>query len=303
MGSRYSHLEEIDRSNVQRLVPAWRYDTGESDPGLATREEPTLEATPIVVDGVLYFSTPLGRVIALDADTGEERWVYDARIDRSQSYGDFTSRGVSVWIDRSRVPGTAGEPGSGVRLSPAGSVCSRRIFVATIDARLIALDAAEGGPCSDFGDGGQIDLRRGLRVPPFEYPAYQVTSPPLVIGDLVVTGSAIADNSRRAPASGEVRAFDVRTGQLRWSWDPIPQTPADPAFETWEEGSPTLTGVSCSRRLPARHRITTGVSEKEPVATGTPSWRSTPEAARWCGVFRRCTTTCGITTTRRRPPW
>jgi quinoprotein glucose dehydrogenase len=190
----------------------------------------------------MYLSTPLGRVIALDADTGEELWVHDARIDRFESYGDFASRGVSIWVDPALV--AAASTGSG-RVDPSTrstSGCDRRIFAATIDARLIALDAADGRPCQDFGGSGQIDLRRGLRIAPFEYPAYQVTSPPLVVGDLVITGSAIADNSRRAPASGEVRAFDVRTGQLRWSWDPIPQTPLDPAFETWQEGSPALTG-------------------------------------------------------------
>jgi quinoprotein glucose dehydrogenase len=78
MGSRYSHLDEINRSNVQQLVVAWRHETGESDSAFATRKQPTLEATPIVVDGIMYFSTPLGRVIALDPDTGRELWVYDA---------------------------------------------------------------------------------------------------------------------------------------------------------------------------------------------------------------------------------
>jgi quinoprotein glucose dehydrogenase len=228
-GTRYSSLDQINRENVAGLEVAWSYRTGESAPEYRTREEPILESTPIVVDGTMYLSTPLGRVIALDPATGEERWTYDPRIDRNEGYGDFTNRGVTTWLDSQ---------------ADEAAPCRRRIFVAPIDARLIALDALSGLPCADFGRGGEIDLRQGLRIPPFEYPAYQTTSPPVVAGDLVITGSAIADNSRTAPASGEVRAFDARTGELRWSWDPIPQGPADPAFETWVEGSANRTGAA-----------------------------------------------------------
>ena len=148
---------------------------------------------------------------------------------RKADYGDFANRGVSTWLDAK---------------SAAGASCRRRIFVATIDARLFAVDGATGRPCAGFGSKGMIDLRKGLRHAPFEFPAYQVTSPPLVIGDLVVTGSAIADNSRIAPASGEVRAFDVRTGELAWRWDPIPQDPKDPAHRTWENESEKGTGAA-----------------------------------------------------------
>ena len=228
-GTRYSSLDRINRENVADLEVAWRYDTGESAPEYRTREEPILEATPIVVEGRMYVSTPLGRVIALDPATGRELWTFDPRIDRNRGYGDFTNRGVATWLD-----GRAGET----------DPCRRRIFVAPIDARLVSLDAESGRPCTDFGRGGEVDLRDGLRVPPFEYPAYQTTSPPVVAGDLVITGSAIADNSRTAPASGEVRAFDARTGELRWSWDPIPQDPADPAYATWLDGSAHRTGAA-----------------------------------------------------------
>ena len=228
-GTRYSSLDQINRENVAGLTVAWRYDTGESAPEFRTREEPALEATPIVVDGTMYISTPLGRVISLDPATGIERWSYDPRIDRNVGYGDFTNRGVTTWLDAA---------------AERGAPCRWRIFVAPIDARLIALDAATGRPCAEFGSQGEIDLRVGLRVPPFEYPAYQVTSAPVVAADLVITGSAVADNSRTAPASGEVRAFDARTGELRWSWDPIPQDPVDPAFDSWLEGSAHRTGAA-----------------------------------------------------------
>ena len=226
-GSRYSTLRDVTPANAASLGVAWSYDTGEAAPGVASREETKFEATPIVVDGTLYFATPLGRVFALDPDTGTQRWLYDARVGRRHDFGDFASRGVSTWLDPLAAP---------------EGTCRRRIYVATIDARLIALDAARGRPCVDFGARGTIDLRKGLRIAPFEFPAYQQTSPPLVIDGLVVVGSSIADNSRLAPASGEVRAFDARTGALRWRWDPIPQSRDDPAYGRWTDEARRITG-------------------------------------------------------------
>jgi quinoprotein glucose dehydrogenase len=226
-GSRYSPLARITRENVAGLEVAWTYHTGEAGVTVRRGRPPALEATPLVVDGTMYLSTPLGRAIALDPATGRERWRYDPGVDPDRGYGDFASRGVAHWRD-----GRA----------PAGAACARRIFLATIDARLIAVDAGTGRPCAGFGAQGVVDLRRGLRVPPFEFSAYEMTSPPAVIGDLVVAGSAIADNSRLAPASGEVRAFDARTGALRWSFDPIPQDASDPASATWRDGSAARTG-------------------------------------------------------------
>ena len=225
-GARFSPLTDINRSNVARLTPAWTFRTGHL--GIETDSDSRFETMPIVVDGSLYLTTPLGELIALDPATGAERWRFDPKSRRKADYGDFANRGVSTWLDAKAA---------------AGAPCRRRIFVATIDARLFAVDGATGRACAGFGAKGMIDLRKGLRRAPFEFPAYQVTSPPLVIGDLVVTGSAIADNSRIAPASGEVRAFDVRTGELAWRWDPVPQDPKDPAHATWENGSAKSTGA------------------------------------------------------------
>jgi quinoprotein glucose dehydrogenase len=218
LGSRYSPLAQITRANVVRLEVAWTYRTGEAGPAFTTKRVPSLEATPLVVGGSMYLSTPLGRVIALDPVHGTQRWVFDARIDRTLNYGDFTSRGVSTWLDDAAPPGAA---------------CRRRILLATIDARLIALDAATGSPCAGFGDGGTVNLRRGLRNAPFETEEYEVTSPPAVVNDVIVVGSGVADNNRIDAASGEVRAFDARTGKLRWTWDPVPQDPSDQAYTTW----------------------------------------------------------------------
>lgn len=217
-GSRFSPLSEITRENVGRLAVAWTYRTGEAGPRFKTAKPTAFEATPLVVDGTMYLGTPLGRVIALDPATGLERWVFDPRIARDVTYGDFASRGVSAWLDSAASP---------------TATCSRRIFVATAQSQLFALDARDGRPCNGFGTGGMVDLKAGLRIAPFEPEAYSVTSPPLVVNGLVITGSSIADNSRPNPASGEVRAYDARTGALKWTWDPIPQDPGDPVYDQW----------------------------------------------------------------------
>jgi quinoprotein glucose dehydrogenase len=190
---------------------------------------PALEVTPLVVDGLMYVITPTGIVAALDPATGVERWHYDAGVDPHRGYGDFASRGVSFWRDTR---------------TPPGNPCARRIFAATIDARLVALDATTGKPCPGFGAGGVVDLRKGLRAPPDEFAFYEVTSPPAIAGDLVITGSAVADNTNLAPASGEVRAFDARTGALKWTFDPVPQDSTDPASKTWQNGVAPLIGAA-----------------------------------------------------------
>ena len=228
-GARFSPLTQITRDNVTRLQVAWTYHTGIPDMSGMSHRPPALEVTPLVVDGAMYLGTPTGIVVALDPATGVERWRYDAGVDPHRGYGDFASRGVAYWRDS-----RAG----------SGAACARRIFATTIDARLVALDAATGRPCAEFGKNGALDLRVGLRVPPVEFQAYEVTSPPLVVGNLVITGSAVADNSGPAPASGEVRAFDARTGALKWTFDPIPQDTSDPAYRTWGDGSASRTGAA-----------------------------------------------------------
>lgn len=226
-GTRYVPAAEISRDNVSRLEVAWTYRTGEAGAAFATTKPTAFEATPLVVDGTMYIGTPLGRVIALDPATGRERWVFDPRVARDVPYGDFASRGVSTWLDDAARP---------------GAPCRRRIFVATPAAELRAVDARDGQPCRDFGADGIVDLKAGLRIPPFEPQAYSMTSPPVVVNGLVITGSSIGDNSRPDPASGEVRAYDARTGRLAWSWDPVPQNPADPAYGEWRGALAHKTG-------------------------------------------------------------
>ncbi|HEU4890519.1 MAG TPA: pyrroloquinoline quinone-dependent dehydrogenase [Vicinamibacterales bacterium] len=217
-GTRYLPASVITRENVSRLEVAWTYRTGEADSRFATRKPTAFEATPLVIEGTMYVGTPLGRVIALDAATGKERWTFDPGIARNITYGDFASRGVSAWLDPAAAPDAA---------------CRRRIFVATAESQLHAIDARDGRACPGFGRQGMVDLKSGLRIAPFEPAAYSVTSPPLVINGLVITGSSVADNTRPDLPSGEVRAYDARTGALKWSWDPVPQTRTDPAYEDW----------------------------------------------------------------------
>jgi quinoprotein glucose dehydrogenase len=232
-GMRYSPLDQINRDNVKDLKVAWTYHTGDVSDGTQAKRKSSFENTPIVVDGTMYLSTPFNRVIALDPESGAEKWAYDPKIDLQDSYYSegLINRGVSSWPDPTRKPG---EP------------CARRIFIATIDARLIALDAANGKTCADFGTQGQIDLKAGVaNIDKLRYRGeYEETSPPALIDDLVVVGSAIGDNGHVDEPSGVVRAFDARSGALRWSWDPMPRDPADPAAKTWTHGGPPTSGAA-----------------------------------------------------------
>ena len=204
-GMRYSALTQINDSNVTQLKLAWIFHTGDISDGSSDRTRSGLETTPLMVDGMLYLTTGFNRIIALDPATGEQRWAYDPHIDQKWDSGDgLINRGVATWLDEKRS---------------AYDACHRRIFEATIDARLIAVDAVTGKACADFGSSGEVNLRN---VAGFRSGWYHITSPPAVIDDLVVVGSAIDDNGRADMPAGVVRAFDVHTGALRWSWDPIP---------------------------------------------------------------------------------
>jgi quinoprotein glucose dehydrogenase len=222
-GQRFSPLSQINTSNVESLKVAWTYRTGDAYAPPSGSKSTQFEATPIYVDGTLVLSTPLGRVIALDPVTGKGRWTYDPHVDKDKGYGDYANRGVSTWKSSKGV---------------------RYIYDATIDARLIALNFATGEVISEFGDNGVINLRNRLRIAPHGFADYEETSPPAIINGTLVIGSGVADNGSTTQASGEVRAFDAATGKLKWTWDPIPQDPADPAAKTWKNGSAAHTGAA-----------------------------------------------------------
>ncbi|MBJ22708.1 MAG: pyrroloquinoline quinone-dependent dehydrogenase [Deltaproteobacteria bacterium] len=219
-GARFSPLAEIDRTNVDSLRVAWTYRHGDAhvpeDPGRVAGT--AFEATPLMVDGKLIVSTPYNRVIALDAETGAELWIFDPRVDRTLRYTNgYLNRGVESWRD-----------------PHAKGFCTARLFVATIDSRLIALDLTSGRVCPGFGKGGTVDLHVGIEnlLRPEHH---KMTSPPVAVGDTVVVGSSLADN-RRVQPSGDVRGFDARTGRLRWRFHVIPRE-GEFGVETWGEGS------------------------------------------------------------------
>ena len=223
-GQRFSPLTLIDKSNVAALKVAWTFRTGDIYMPPHSKP-PAFEATPLYVDGMLYLATPLGRVIALDPTKGTERWAFDSHIPKDAGYGDFATRGLSTW-----------EPKDG----------PRRIYIATIDARLISLDSATGKPLPDFGDNGVVNLRTGLRIAPSadNFADYEETSAPAIVGQTIVVGSAVADNGSASQPSGEVRGFDAKTGKLKWTWDPIPQGPNALGADTWKNGSAARTGAA-----------------------------------------------------------
>jgi quinoprotein glucose dehydrogenase len=206
-GSRYSAARQIDRTNVRKLQPVWTYRTGALEQQTHLIEKATFETTPILVEDRLFLTTPYNHVVALNPETGAKLWEYDAHVNLAQNYSEVSSRGVSAWIDSKAKP---------------GQPCRLRIFMGTLDGRLIAIDGKTGQPCGDFGAKGEIDLAQGAATATEWTGGYQVTSAPAVAGDLVITGSSIADNWKVDTGRGIVRAYDARTGQLRWTWNPTP---------------------------------------------------------------------------------
>lgn len=205
--SRYSQLNQITPDNVGRLKEVWRYSTGEATRRGAAFKRSKFQATPILAASSLVFCTPFNRAIALDPATGAERWVFDAEIDtRKAPANDFNCRGLAQWRDTEAIDPNA--------------PCTLRVFMATNDRRLFALDARTGKPCTAFGQGGQVQVipSEGL-IRPGEV---QIVAAPAVAGDVVIVGSSIADNFRANAPNGAVHAFDAHTGKLVWAFDPTP---------------------------------------------------------------------------------
>lgn len=222
-GMKYSPLDLIQRGNVRRLELAWRWETGEKRLEEYKTFPGMFEATPVMTGGALYLSTPYNRVVALDPETGRERWSYDpkAYVDGQVPNGTgFVHRGVALWRD----------PHSG----------GMRVFLNS-RSHLIALDAGTGQPVASFGDNGIVNLTAGLRweVNPRQYTN---TSPPVVYKDLVIVGNGVADRLvfRKDPP-GDVRAFDARTGKLVWTFHTVPHA-GEFGHDTWGAGSAEFTG-------------------------------------------------------------
>ena len=212
-GQRYSGAAQITPANVGGLKVAWSYSNGDMARHRGAMEEASLETTPILAGGRLYACSAFDDVAALDPATGRELWRYDPGVDPKVEYPNaFTCRGVTYWRDPA---------------APANAPCAARIYVGTVDRRLIALDAASGKLCAAFGQGGTVDVGAGLKL--LRAGQMQITSPPVVVRDVLVVGSSLDDNQRVHELSGAVRGYDVRTGALKWAFDPLAN--AGPGFQ------------------------------------------------------------------------
>ncbi len=209
-GTKHSAVDQINRENVARLEVAWTFDTGDWSDGSELPSRSAFEATPLVIDGVLYVPSPFSRLFALDAETGEEIWVFDPGIDKTIRRNLYLNRGVSSWSDRK----------------------SRRIFLGDVEGRLRAIDAASGRLVPGFGEGGVVDMHAGMGFPDAQY---ALTSPTAVCGDVVVSGSLVSDGAPEGP-SGDIRGLDARTGKVLWRFHTVPR-PGELGHETWEGDS------------------------------------------------------------------
>jgi len=224
-GTRYSPLVQITPANVNELRVAWVFRTGELGQGVKDWSRSAFEATPILYDGTLYFTTSSTDVVAVNAATGMLRWRHDSGSRKDLHYSDGVSRGVSLWVDEA---------------SPHSEVCHARIYAPTLDGRLLALDAATGSSCAEFGERGAVNLLKDVRSQfkkDDEWRNYLVASPPAVLDGKVIVGSSIGDNRAVLEELGTVRAFDARSGKLMWSWDPIPRDSSNPVYKEWDPQS------------------------------------------------------------------
>lgn len=215
-GQRFARIDQISSSNVSDLKVAWQFQTGELDRyqnASYLLERAAFEATPLMVNRMLYFPTPSNILFALDASDGHEVWKFDPEIDIFHiELSEMTCRGVGYWTDGQE----------------------ERLFMGTIDGRLFSIDAKTGKADTTFNGKGFVDLKLGTGL-------VQMTSAPAVYKDLVIVGSSIGDNNRTHESRGTVRAYDVRSGDEIWRFDPIPTTGT---HSSWKEGSNTRTGAA-----------------------------------------------------------
>ena len=227
-GQRYSPLDQINRANLSKLTRAWTYHTGDVSDGSQYRTLSCFEGTPLMAEGILYVTTPFARVVALDPETGKELWAFDPKIDRDRRYNLFINRGAAYWSDGKD---------------------DQRLFFGTLEGKLFCLKAANGKPCSDFGEGGIVDMKKKYAS---QYPRqrFGITSAPAIYKNLVIPSILVEAPVGPSPA---IRAFDVRSGEQIWKFNTIPQ-PGEFGHETWG-------GDSWKQRSGANAWITASVDE------------------------------------------
>ncbi|MER8827095.1 glucose/quinate/shikimate family membrane-bound PQQ-dependent dehydrogenase [Mesorhizobium sp. M0938] len=223
-GQRYSPLDQITAENVANLQPAWTYRTGDVK-GPDDVTETTYQVTPLKVADTLYICTPHNFAIAIDAASGKEKWRFDPKVALDKDRQHQTCRGVAYYADAKIA---------------AGQPCAARVYLPTSDARLIALDAANGQVCPAFAEGGTLNLLANMPYPKPGY--YYSTSAPLIVANKIIVGGAVNDNYSTEEPSGVIRAFDADTGALIWNWDsgnPDQTTPLAPD-QTYTHNSPNM---------------------------------------------------------------
>ena len=237
-GDRYSTADLITPDNVGKLKKAWEYHTGdlsgEGDPG-----EITYQVTPLKVGDNLFICTPHSIAIAVDADSGEERWRFDPSINRdAEYYQHMTCRGLAFHDANAYGPAATAPSDQPV------ARCARRLFLPTNDGTLVALDVEDGKPCEDFGNAGVVDLKAGLGEDALG--VYLPTSPPVVTEKLVIVGGSITDNGAVDSPGGVIRAYDVSSGELVWNFDPgnPDATEPLPPGETYVRSTPNSWAIA-----------------------------------------------------------
>lgn len=318
---RYSPLGQIGADNVANLTRAWVYRTGDRP-----EERWGAETTPIKIGDTLYLCSARSIVIALDAATGDERWRYDPLVSDEDIPYTAACRGVTYYEvppgggARARPPAAAEQPqprqqamrpaarkadqdrtaplpaGPGGPQSAAAAAaapdCPARIFAGTLDGRILALDAETGKPCASFGEQGEVDIKRGMgeTLPGM----VSITSPPVVVRNVLVTGHQVLDGQRLDAPSGVIKGFDALTGELLWAWDMgRPELQASPPpGATYTRGTPNMWTIASadpelgfvylpmgnaavdywsSRRSPQENEFATSLVALD-VTTGKPVW-------------------------------
>lgn len=274
---RYSPLTQINAGNVAQLRQVWLTHTGDMPRTQAAAAQYGAETTPLKVGNMLFLCSAKNVMIALDAASGKEKWRFDPKVRDEWIPYTAACRGVSYYV---------------VPTAKAGTLCARRLIEGTLDARLIAVDAETGRPCSDFGDNGQVDAKAGMGK---VFPGLvSINSPPVIIRGIAVTGHQTLDGQQRWEPSGVIQGFDAVTGKLRFAWDMMHPdwNGYPPAGQYWSRGTPNMWTIASgdeklglvylpmgnstvdywsSMRSPVENSFGTSIVALD-VTTGKPRW-------------------------------